>query len=442
MASSKDKGEFTEQNVLSQIVACLVGLGYQVSQYIMEAWNHGSGQHRSRIFLAIAAPGLNPITQPWHTHSTPSETSAGRSLGRLPDGDRFGQRKCYPTPFTHVSIGAITADLPNIGSGIIRSCVSYPDHRLSSHPSRKDRAILECIPKFPPAWGYVEALKHNLIPKSIQNPKKNTGKAYRRIREAGLVSTITTDASVQNSRNGACVHWSQNRPISILEARRAQNWPDHEVIIGSLAEQHKSVGNGVDRKVAVAIGLALRHAIEKGKMDKHASNNSLEKGKEQIQHQQEVEDGSPESSGVQSMIFAEMPSSTINAETSRFFSLPQNATRRSGSCSQSSTSTLPIRAKSETYGKRSLEEEGETEYQTLIFDNEKSGSTKPTKLSKKTHSSAEGTATTNSTKNPTHLPKGRDGQIAARRTRHSGLQVEFVPKSWNKRPECEHREIS
>ncbi|CAN9466232.1 unnamed protein product [Alternaria alternata] len=38
---------------------------------------------------------------------------------------------------------------------------------------------------------------------------------------------------------------------------------DQEPIIGSLIEQYKIVGNGVDRKVAFAIGLALLRAVQK-----------------------------------------------------------------------------------------------------------------------------------------------------------------------------------
>jgi DNA (cytosine-5)-methyltransferase 1 len=113
-----------DQNVLLQLIACLVSLGYQVSQFIMDSWNYGSGQHRSRVFVAIAAPGLVPIIQPFHTHSWPPAEVSGRSLGKLPNGEQFGQREHYPTPFPCVTAGAITSDLPDIGNG---------SYRLASH---------------------------------------------------------------------------------------------------------------------------------------------------------------------------------------------------------------------------------------------------------------------------------------------------------------------
>jgi len=55
---------FEDQNVLSQVVASLVSMGYQVNQFIIDAWNYGSAQQRSRVFLTIAAPGLEPMVQP------------------------------------------------------------------------------------------------------------------------------------------------------------------------------------------------------------------------------------------------------------------------------------------------------------------------------------------------------------------------------------------
>lgn len=253
---------FENENVLSQLVACLVSMGYQVNQYIMDAWSYGSAQQRSRVFLVIAAPGLSPILQPPHTHSRPEEETTGRSLGWLPNGQRFGEREHYPTPFAHVSAGEITSDLPNIGNGNIQSCIPYPDHRLSRPPNSKERTLLKCIPTYPPGCGYKEAFSLGLVPPLIQKNKKETGKAYRRIKEDGLIPTITTDVSIQDSRNGACVHWSQDRPITIQDARRAQGYLDHEPIIGSLPQQYKIVGNGVDRKIAFPLGMMLRWSIE------------------------------------------------------------------------------------------------------------------------------------------------------------------------------------
>ena len=49
--------------------------------------------------------------------------------------------------------------------------------------------------------------------------------------------------------------------MTIQEARRAQDYLDHEVIIGSLRKQWAIVRNGVDRKVSLAIGFGFYKAV-------------------------------------------------------------------------------------------------------------------------------------------------------------------------------------
>ncbi|KAI4115505.1 MAG: hypothetical protein LQ341_007729, partial [Variospora aurantia] len=48
--------------------------------------------------------------------------------------------------------------------------------------------------------------------------------------------------------------------LTVMEARRAQGFPDGEVIIGAPAQQWKIIGNSVTRQVAIALGLKLREA--------------------------------------------------------------------------------------------------------------------------------------------------------------------------------------
>jgi DNA (cytosine-5)-methyltransferase 1 len=263
VAMSHTKTGREDQNILSYLVACFISMGYQVNQYIMDSWNYGSGQHRSRVLVSIAAPGMEPVVQPKHTHSRTFVQEAATSLGELANGERFGQREAYPTPFASLTAGKITSDLPNIGNGNVHTCLSHPDHRASRPPNRRDRARIHSIPRHPPGCGYAYAYKRGMIPPSLEVRGKEKGKAFTRIEEYGLIPTICTALSIQDSQNGANIHWSQDRPITILEARRAQGYMDDEPIIGETGQQFTVIGNGVDRKVALAQGLALRSALLK-----------------------------------------------------------------------------------------------------------------------------------------------------------------------------------
>lgn len=56
------------------------------------------------------------------------------------------------------------------------------------------------------------------------------------------------------------MHWSQPRPLTVMEVRRAQGVPDDEVLCGTPRDQWKLVGNAVARQVSIALGLKLREA--------------------------------------------------------------------------------------------------------------------------------------------------------------------------------------
>ncbi|EOA85032.1 uncharacterized protein SETTUDRAFT_90128, partial [Exserohilum turcica Et28A] len=261
--TSTSRGGVEVQNIFAQVVASLVSMGYQVNQCIMDAWNFGSPQQRSRLIVTIAAPGLSPIEQAWHTHGTPENTKQ-RSLGVLPSGVRYGGREHYPTPFDHVPASTVGLGLPNIGNGLTQTCIPYPDHRVPNLPTWQKRDLLKYIPRQPPGCGYKEAEERGLIPPHLQiiKDEERIGKSYRRIKAAGLVPTITTGISVGDAQNGANIHSHEPRTISLLDARRTQGWSDEEPIIGTLRDQYRIVGNGVDRKVAFAVGLGLLRAVE------------------------------------------------------------------------------------------------------------------------------------------------------------------------------------
>ena len=59
--------------------------------------------------------------------------------------------------------------------------------------------------------------------------------------------------------------------MTVMEARRTQSIPDHEVVIGNPAQQWKIIGNGVDRKVSFAIGLQIAKAWKKTCADLNAA---------------------------------------------------------------------------------------------------------------------------------------------------------------------------
>ena len=255
-----------EKNVFSQAICALVGMGYQVRQFNLDAWNFGSPQSRSRLFISIAAPGLVPMPDPPQSHSHLALTR-NSSLGKTLNGCTFGDRYQDPTPFEYITIGEATADLPVNHDGRV-TCISFPDHRPVRSESTFNRLRISSIPLFPAGMSFVKACKRGWMPspqfnafhwerKSVSRP---ASRSWQRAKENALLPTVLTRCTPQDSYSGSILHWSANRCLTVMEVRRAQGFPDHEILVGLPAEQWKIVGNSVDRSVALALGMALRTA--------------------------------------------------------------------------------------------------------------------------------------------------------------------------------------
>lgn len=82
-------------------------------------------------------------------------------------------------------------------------------------------------------------------------------KAFRQVFPNEPFPTMITALAVEDGMKGQVVHWDEDRVLTIMEARRAQGYPDHEVLVGLSTETLEMVGNSVDRKVTLILGLAL-----------------------------------------------------------------------------------------------------------------------------------------------------------------------------------------
>ena len=260
MASGQDTN-----NVLAQVICALLGMGYQVRTFGLDAWNFGSPQSRSRIFISIAAPGMEPMPEPPHTHSHP-ETVTSASLGKTPNGLYTGSRYTSPTPFSYISAAEATKDLPETDGRT--SCIPFPDHRMSFALSTLHRVCIASIPRFPGGGSFISAFAKGYMPQAQidsfpwDNPirARKDSKSWKRVRGGGLIPTVMTHPRPWDAVGSGCLHWDQHRVLTIMEVRRAQGFPDHEVLVGLPSEQWKIIGNSVDRSVALALGLSLRTA--------------------------------------------------------------------------------------------------------------------------------------------------------------------------------------
>ena len=271
-------GKNKDQNVFSQMLCIFVAMGYQVQQFILDAWSFGSPQSRSRLFISIAAPGLVSLQHPNLTHSHPPKLMP-KSLGTAINGEKFGVRRTEATPFRFVSARESTRDLPNIGQGQMQTCIAFPDHRIGFTTSPRNRALIHAVPvkdALHPLPPRAPKLKTNLYAGFLlgklsgpslkyfneqnEQRKGEASKSWMRVDGDGLFRTVTTRLTPNDAYTGHGLHWEQHRVLTLMEARRAQGFLDHEPLIGDMAKQWKIVGNSVARQVSLALGMQVREA--------------------------------------------------------------------------------------------------------------------------------------------------------------------------------------
>jgi DNA (cytosine-5)-methyltransferase 1 len=266
MARNPNKAK--DLNVFSQVLCCLVSMGYQVQQLLMDPGHYGSCQSRQRIFIIATAPGHKAPAPPPQTHSCEELEMCSRAIGYASNGLPFGKRKYDVCPFVSLTAKEAFKDLPDVGDSHVQTCISMPDHRTCRHESSQKRALIQMIPRWPYGQGFVKAVNAGKISKSAianyawqnKNRAGENSKSWSRIYPDRLVGCLTTDIKPHDSFLGRTLHYDQHRTMTVMEARRVQGLPDNEVVLGTPSQQWFQIGNGVDRKVAFALGMQLAAA--------------------------------------------------------------------------------------------------------------------------------------------------------------------------------------
>ncbi|KAH6686860.1 hypothetical protein F5X68DRAFT_240311 [Plectosphaerella plurivora] len=257
------------EDVFSQLICAIVGLGYQAHFFLLDAWVYGSPQSRSRVFLAFAAPGFRLPEKPIQSHIYLEADRRTKSLGWLPNGEPMVERLFMPAAFRPVTAAAALADLPEIGDGKPDVCIRFPDHRQCYGVTKKVRNQFSLIPtrpfqmNFSKAWydaHVITEAERELFPASGMRVQK-VSKGWGRVHPQKIMSTVTTAPHPADAFIGKCMHWNEPRILTVMEVRRAQGFRDHEVILGESKEQWATIGNSVAREVSIALGLSFREAL-------------------------------------------------------------------------------------------------------------------------------------------------------------------------------------
>lgn len=210
------------------VAASLDSMGYDVSQWVLNASDFGVPQRRSRLFL-IGSRDRSP--------SPPSATV------------------CKP-----VTVGEAISDLPVLANGAQADCLPYSTPPVSPYSrsmrgeltastnhfvTRSAANIIRRYSHVPPGGNW------RCIPKALMRNYSHRDGChewiYRRLRpdEPSVV--------IGNYRKNMLIHPSEDRGLSVREAARLQSFPDWFQFFGSIGFQQQQVGNAVPPLLARAV---------------------------------------------------------------------------------------------------------------------------------------------------------------------------------------------
>lgn len=222
-AKLKDaEGRATNTRVLDVILEEFQRLNYKTVYGLLDAVNYGVPQFRERFVLIGSRDHENvflPVPTHFHVHQS--------------RGSRW------------VTLGEAIRDLENAPG----ECDTFPESRLR---------YLRMVPE----GGNWRDLPQEMMEEAMGGAYRSGGGKvgfYRRLSYAQPSPTVVT-SPVQKAT--MMCHPTKDRPLSVREYARIQQFPDDWVIAGTMQERYKQIGNAVPVGLARAIGEAIVSAAD------------------------------------------------------------------------------------------------------------------------------------------------------------------------------------
>lgn len=212
-----EDGEHPDTKVLDIVLEEFSRLNYKTVYGLLDAVNYGVPQFRERLVLIGSRDGEN-IFLPAPTHF------------------RMHQNPAY----RWVTLGDAIRDLENANA----ECASFSESRLH---------FLRMVPE----GGNWRDLPEDVVQEAMGGAFVSGGGKvgfYRRLSYSQPSPTVVT-SPVQKAT--MMCHPTKDRPLSVAEYARIQQFPDHWKFMGSTVDKYRQIGNAVPVGLAKAIGEML-----------------------------------------------------------------------------------------------------------------------------------------------------------------------------------------
>ena len=235
-----DLAAWDEGGILVGFCESLRELGYRPRATILNAYEHGVPQHRSRLFIVALRPGAQ-FTWPVPRSRPPTVWDAIGDLPVVPPAQRE-ERIPYDGPRSTLQ-------------RLLRTGMPKPDRRfVDDHITRDVRPDdAEAFALLPEGGTYDE------LPADLQRYRADIfSDKYKRLEWSGLSRSITAHLA----KDGYWyIHPDQDRTLSVREAARIQTFPDWFRFSGQPSIRYRQIGNAVPPLLAQAIADSIHLAL-------------------------------------------------------------------------------------------------------------------------------------------------------------------------------------
>lgn len=211
-------------SVLAYIYEMFGQIGYKVHHKLLMAADFGVPQKRQRVFFIGSKDGrLVPFPEPTHAEKPNMLT-----------------RKKWVT-------------LGEALEGLKQDCVEAPEY---------GQERLQYLKLVPPGGNWRD-LPEDLQPKALGGAYKSSGGRVGFYRRLSFDKPSPTLLTSPDQKGTMMCHPTENRPLSVAEYARIQQFPDDWMFCGSVSAKYRQIGNAVPVGLARAVAGALAEHIVK-----------------------------------------------------------------------------------------------------------------------------------------------------------------------------------
>lgn len=243
MENVPDLATWNDGAVLTGVLEALRELGYRVDARVLEAWQHGVPQHRSRLFVVGLRRDLPFFRWPRQRRSRrPTLRDAIADLPAVPGGQRREVMPYWGEPTSWLA-QRMRRDVPRDQRWVVF------DH-ITREVRPDDAEAFALLP---------EGGTYEHLPPHLQRYRTDIfSDKYKRLVWDDVSRTITAHLA----KDGYWyIHPEQDRTLSVREAARVQTFPDWFRFAGEPTHRYRQIGNAVPPLLAEALGRQLLAAL-------------------------------------------------------------------------------------------------------------------------------------------------------------------------------------